>query len=172
MRGSGTGESAAGRATGAGRLALAWLAVGACVGMILLFSGDDFSAGQTSRYFVPFLRWLVPGIETATIRTVHGVLRKTAHVTEYALLAFLAYRALRLSIDVSTVRTSAWALAIVLLVASTDELRQSLIATRTGSVADVLLDLAGGALGVLLVVVAHRALGVGAPQPSTRGGSP
>jgi VanZ family protein len=142
---------------------VAWLAVGACIGIILLFAGDDFSAGRTSRILLPLLRHFFPDVDVATLRELHGVVRKAAHVIEYALLAFLAYRALRLTIDVSVLATAAWTLGIVLLVASTDELRQSLIEARTGSIVDVGLDLAGGALGVALVVALHRALGIGRP---------
>jgi VanZ family protein len=51
----------------------------------------------------------------------------------------------------------------VLSVAGIDELRQATLASRTGSLADVALDLTGGAIGVLLIVALHRWLGVGAP---------
>ena len=48
--------------------------------------------------------------------------------------------------------------------AETDELRQSMLHSRTGSFADVGFDLAGGVLGVGLLVAAHRALGIPAPR--------
>jgi VanZ family protein len=148
----------------------AWLAVAACIAVILAFSGDEFSAGSTSRILGPLLGWLFPEIRPATLHAIHLAVRKAAHVTEYAVLGLLAFRALRLSLAVSLPRTALLGLAIVLAVSATDELRQSFLATRTGSIFDVGFDLAGGALGVCLVVVAHRAAGIGAPGSVGRQG--
>jgi VanZ family protein len=152
------------RARGLARPELrAWLAVAACVALILLFSGDEFSAGSTSRIFGPLLRWLLPDAAPATLLGIHLWVRKTAHLVEYALLGVLAFRALRLTLDVSLPRTALLGLVVVLSVAATDELRQSLLASRTGSLVDVGIDLAGGALGVCLIIALHRAAGIGPP---------
>ena len=148
----------------------AWLAVAACIAVILGFSGDEFSAQSTSRILGPLLRWLFPEIRHATLHAIHLWVRKGAHVTEYAVLGLLAFRALRLSLAISLPRTALLGLAVVLAVAATDELRQSLLASRTGSIIDVGFDLAGGALGVCLVIAAHRAAGIGAPTSAERRG--
>lgn len=145
----------------------AWLAVAACIGLILLFSGDEFSAGSTSRFFGPLLRWMFPEISTATFLALHLWVRKLAHLSEYALLGLLAFRALRLSIAVSLPRTALLGLVVVLAVAATDELRQSFLASRTGSLLDVGIDFAGGAIGVCLIIALHRAAGIGAPSSET-----
>lgn len=147
----------------ASRETRAWLAVAACIAVILLFSSDEFSAGSTSRILGPLLRWLLPDVSTATFTMLHLWVRKAAHLTEYALLGLLAFRALRLSLAVSVPRTALLGLVVVLAVAATDELRQSFIASRTGSLVDVGIDLAGGALGVCLIIALHRAAGIGAP---------
>ncbi len=42
---------------------------------------------------------------------------------------------------------------IVTVVASADEFNQSLNAARTGALSDVLIDCAGGVIGILLVAV-------------------
>ena len=145
------------------RVRRAWLAVAACTALILLFSGDEFSAGATSRILGPLLRWLFPDLDAASFHVLHLWVRKLAHLTEYALLGLLAFRALRLSLAVSLPRTALLGLAVVLGVAASDELRQSFLASRTGSIVDVGIDLAGGALGVCLIVALHRFAGVGAP---------
>jgi VanZ family protein len=75
----------------------------------------------------------------------------------------LAFRALRLSLDVSAPRVIGLALGLVVAVAAADELRQSVLAARTGSLVDVAINLAGGALGVGLIVAFHRWLGIRAP---------
>ena len=144
----------------------AWLAVAACATVILVFSGDEFSAANTSRILGPILRWLFPDLSADAMTTLHYAVRKAAHLTEYGVLGFLAFRALRLSLAISIPRAALLGLGIVLLVSSTDELRQSFIASRTGTLRDVGLDLAGGALGVTVLVLLHRAAGVGPPAPA------
>jgi VanZ family protein len=143
------------------RVLLAWLWVGLCIAVIWAMSGDAFSARSTSRFLTPLLRWLDPDISGEALLAAHYWVRRTAHVAEYALLAVLSFRALRLTLDVSLARVTALCLGLVLVVAGTDELRQSVMPTRGGSLADVALDFAAGALGVLLIVTLHRWLGIG-----------
>jgi VanZ family protein len=145
--------------------AIAWLWVGVCVAVILTFSGDSFSAVQTGSYLGPLLRWLFPDIRPVQLDHVHFAVRKMAHLTEYAVLAALSLRALRLSLDVPLLRVAGLALTIVLAVAGVDELRQSFLPSRGGSVVDIGINLVGGSLGVLLVIAVHRLLGVGPPSP-------
>ena len=151
--------------TASSRMRWAWFWVAVCVAAILVMSGEAFAGMHTGRHLVPFLRWLFPGITPDQIREVHFAVRKAAHLTEYAVLAMLSLRALRLTIDVSRLRIAGLALLIVLAVAGVDELRQSHLAMRTGSVTDVVINLLGGSIGVLLVIAVHRVFGVGAPTP-------
>lgn len=141
----------------------AWLAVLLCIAVIWIFSGESFSAASTSGLLTKLLRWLHPEISWRAILRIHSFARKAAHLTEYAVLAVLAFRALRLSLDVSTPRVIVLALGLVVAVAALDELRQSFLPERTGSLADVVIDFLGGALGVALIVGFHRWLGIGAP---------
>lgn len=145
------------------RIAWAWLWVVLCVGMIWGFSGESFSARDTSRILTPLLRWIYPEIGYDQLRSAHFFVRRCAHLSEYALLALLAARALRITLDLSLLRIALLTLLLVLAVSGVDEARQAVLPTRTGSFADVALDFAGGAVGVLLIVAFHRWLGVGAP---------
>lgn len=145
------------------RVVWAWWWVALCVAMILTFSGETFSAIQTGGVLAPFLRWLFPEITSRQILDIHFVLRKLAHLTEYAVLAMLSLRALRLTIDVPVWRVAGLTLMIVLAVAGVDELRQSYLPARTGSPLDVGINLVGGSIGVLLVIAIHRVFGVGPP---------
>jgi VanZ family protein len=147
-----------------GKVWRAWLAVLLCIAVIWMFSGESFSAASTSGLLEPLLRWLYPEISWQAILRAHFFARKAAHLTEYAVLAVLAFRALRLSLDVSTPRVIGLAMGLVIVVAGLDELRQSFLATRTGSLGDVAINFTGGALGVVLIVVLHRWLGIGAPE--------
>jgi VanZ family protein len=147
------------------RVLRAWLWVALCIAAILTMSGEAFSGSQTSRFLHPLLRWLFPEITVREIWRVHVLVRKGAHLTEYAVLAMLSLRALRLSLALPPWRIAGLALAIVLAVAGFDELRQSYLPARTGSLGDVAINLSGGTLGVLLVVAVHRWFGVGTPAP-------
>ena len=70
------------------------------------------------------------------------VLRKCAHVTEYAILAVLLYRALGRELP---------AFLIGLAYAVTDEVHQEFVRGRHASPFDVSMDAAGLALGLLLL---------------------
>src|SRR5438046_9749718 len=69
--------------------AIVWMAV------IFLGSTDMLSAEHTSRFLVPFLRWIDPQISFATLNAIQLGIRKLGHLTEYAVLAMLLWRALR-----------------------------------------------------------------------------
>ena len=70
------------------------------------------------------------------------VLRKIAHVGEYAVLGALLYRA---------VRREPAAILLGSLYAVTDEVHQSFVTGRHGSPVDWLIDTAGVVLGVVLL---------------------
>ena len=70
------------------------------------------------------------------------VLRKGAHMTEYGLLWFLWWRALRY-------RHPGLPIAIALAYAATDEWHQAGVQGRHGTPVDVAIDAAGVALGAL-----------------------
>ena len=67
------------------------------------------------------------------------VLRKCAHVTEYAILALLLYRALGRELP---------AFLIGFAYAVTDELHQATVPTRHGAPRDVAIDAIGAAIGL------------------------
>ncbi len=127
--------------------------------MSLMFFGstDALSAEQTSRFLVPLLHWLKPDISPAAIAHIHFLVRKAAHVTEYAILTGLLFRALRGSID-GFWRRAASALVPALIFAPTDEFHQSFVPSRTASPIDVLIDYSGAIVGIVICRVVHLAL--------------
>jgi len=82
----------------------------------------------------------IPSLSTG-LGTWDTVLRKGAHVTEYAVLGALLYRALG---------REALALAAGIADAATDELHQHFVRGRHASPVDVAIDAVGVALGMLL----------------------
>ncbi len=113
---------------------------------VLFASSESFSASNTSRIIRPLLLWLDPDISEESLARVHFLVRKAAHFSEYGLLALLAARAFRTSHG-EKLRRLWWpaAFAVVACVSLVDEYHQSFIPSRTGTIYDSLLDMAGGA---------------------------
>jgi VanZ family protein len=122
------------------------------IGFIFFMSSNSGSMSNTSRFIRPLLEFLFPNSSTETLDIYHGYIRKLAHVTEYALLAFFASRTFWSSSKIYLRRF--WyllAMSVVFVIASTDEYNQSFNQNRTGSPYDVLLDCFGGFLMICAV---------------------
>ena len=126
------------------------------VWMVVVFclSTELGSSANTGAIIGPLLRWFNPSISAETIEHVHFLVRKCAHITEYAILALLVLRALRILRDVPSGRWSwrlaAAALAISAMYAATDEVHQLFVPTRGPSVHDVIIDAIGATIGLML----------------------
>ncbi len=119
-------------------------------------STDLMSGAHTSRIIGPFLRWLDPGISAQTVAQMHVLVRKAAHVTEYAILTGLFFRALRgLIADFRWRAMTAFLPALIFSVA--DEYHQTFVPSRTGSPIDVLIDCTGALTGILVCRLIHLA---------------
>jgi VanZ family protein len=70
------------------------------------------------------------------------VLRKCAHMTEYTILAVLLVRA---------TGSYAWAFALAVAYAATDEVHQLFVRGRHGSAVDVAIDAVGAVIGLAVV---------------------
>jgi VanZ family protein len=132
-----------------------WLPVFVWLGVIFAGSTDIFSTEQTSRYLVPFLRWLNPQISASTIATIHFALRKLGHLAEYAILAAFLWRAQR---SASNLRAKMSTLFVGVLVAcvifaAADEFHQSFIASRSATPLDVMIDISGAVVGLEICVL-------------------
>ena len=128
-----------------------WLVV------IFFLSSPAGAMPETSRIIGPLLQFFFPDMPSETRQIIHGYVRKIAHFTEYAILAFLAVRALSLS---SSVFLQKWryflAFVFVAVIASLDEFNQSFEASRTGALTDVLLDISGGAAMIAFLWLIKR----------------
>jgi VanZ family protein len=124
--------------------------------MALIFtaSADSHSSEHSFHLVGPLLRWLFPNMSPHHIEGIHYFLRKCAHLTEYAIFALLAWRALHFTKN----HLPPWSwpkvggtLLIVFFYAASDEYHQSFVPTRTARVSDVFIDTAGGAIGLLVL---------------------
>ena len=132
--------------------AIVWMA------LIFLGSTDMLSAEHTSRFLVPLLRWIDPQISFAALNAIQLGIRKLGHLTEYAILAALLWRALRggtrWQMKMSILLLVA-ALACAIFAAS-DEFHQSLVPSRTASPTDVMIDICGALIGLAICLVFAR----------------
>jgi VanZ family protein len=130
------------------------------MGVIFSASGDRFSFQHTSRIIGPVVRWFFPHLSDEAVHAIVGIVRKCAHLAEYAVLALLLRWALRKPPE-SEAPPWRWpeaglVLALVALYAASDEFHQTFVPSRQGCVSDVLLDTAGGAFGLLCWWAAGR----------------
>ena len=119
---------------------------------ISVASSDSFSANNTSRIIGPLILWLFPNTSPETLATVHFITRKVAHFTEYAILAYLAARAFRTSSRPAI--SERWFLicaTLIVVYALLDEFHQSFVPSRTASIHDSLIDIAGGLTALLIL---------------------
>jgi VanZ family protein len=134
-----------------------WLPVLVWMAVISVGSTDLMSEEHTSRFITPFLRWLKPDISLAVIAQIHFFVRKAGHVTEYAILAALIFRALRGVFRRFRDQALA-AFILAALFAGADEFHQSFVASRTSSVGDVGIDSIGAiiSLGICGMIYCAR----------------
>jgi VanZ family protein len=129
------------------------------IGVILILGSSQGSMTRTSLIIRPILEFLFPTAPEETLQFYHGMIRKLAHLTEYAVLALFACRAF-VRLSRSSFRRRFYVLAglLVLTVAGTDEFIQSFNPERTSSSVDVLIDLLGGvaAIGIYYLFFAKR----------------
>lgn len=109
---------------------------------------------------------LIPGFESLSLdaqdslfSTVTLAVRKTAHMTEYAVLGALYCLAMYQLGTTRSVRVRglgrtglvAWVLAVAY--AATDEVHQLFVDGRSGMASDVVIDSVGAAIGIALVIL-------------------
>ena len=129
--------------------ALIWMAI------IYSASSDSKSAEHSSRILAPFLHWIAPFLSESSVEKVVFLIRKCAHLTEYAVLALLFWRALRKPLPKDP-RPWRWREAVlpilfVAFYAASDEIHQLFVPNREGKIADVIIDTTGAVLGIFLL---------------------
>jgi VanZ family protein len=137
-----------------------WLPLLAWMTVIFTASSDTKSFEHSSRILAPLLRWLFPQIPDDTVHLIVLTARKCAHLIEYAVLAMLLWRALRKPAK-NDPRPWNWrevkvALLVVFLYATTDEIHQIFVFSRTPRAHDVILDTLGGAAGLFALWILGR----------------
>ncbi|MGO4970850.1 VanZ family protein [[Clostridium] aminophilum] len=134
------------------------------MGIIFLMSAtagpeSDQQSGIIVDFLLLFLNPILDGMDPSLRLSVIGALpmivRKAAHMTEYAVLAVLACRTIldrirerKMEEQSVSLRYEA-ALLVSVFYACTDEFHQTFVAGRAGCVLDVLIDASGACAGLL-----------------------
>jgi VanZ family protein len=119
--------------------------------LISYASTDAFSASQSSLVIIPVLHWLFPSASAATLESVHFLIRKSAHFTEYFVFSLFLMRGMRGSDHGWKLRWAIWALLIASGYSALDEFHQSFVSSRTASPWDSLLDATGAAVAQVVL---------------------
>ena len=140
------------------RRVLPWVAVGLWAVLIFWFSAQDgthsggMSGSITARLAAILPGWsgLSPEVQETRIDFLHHLVRKGAHMTEYAAFGALLMNAWTRQRRGAGAISAALAAFCGLLYAVSDEFHQLFVPGRAGLVTDVLIDFGGVLIGVLL----------------------
>ena len=92
----------------------------------------------------------IPDLSSGLENIYDLILRKAAHIAEYAVLALLLLRAITNSCKTGASGTRLFAGFLSVLYAVSDEVHQSFIPTRCPRFTDVLIDSIGVILGIII----------------------
>ena len=136
---------------------LIWFSL-AVVWMLVIWSNSMQTAEESSAVSQGVLSWFIPLLAQTGIPEEfwHSLIRKLAHMTEFAILGMLwcgALQVQRQKASRSRCFRRLYALLICIAAAAVDEIIQRFVPGRSGELRDVCIDLAGGVLGVLIVTL-------------------
>ena len=119
--------------------------------LISFASSSEFSALNTSQIFRPLILWVFPNLSEERVAAIHFLTRKLAHFSEYAVLGILSARAFASSAN-DFVQQHWFQVSLLLIVAYAllDEFHQSFVPSRTASIYDSAIDVAGGLTALLV----------------------
>ena len=128
-----------------------WLPVAVWTAVIIQATGRAFDTPHTTSWVERLIAAAGFHWSMTTVFVINHMVRKAGHVTGYAILGALSFRAVREGRRGFLLRWAVIALAIVAAVASTDEFLQSFTPTRSSSPWDVLIDVCGAVVAILLI---------------------
>ena len=91
------------------------------------------------------------------VSVLHNPVRKAAHMSEYAILAFLIYVPLLLNVRFKKISGYFLAtMSVCLIYAITDETHQLFVPGRDGRITDVIIDTIGSMIAALILLGIHN----------------
>jgi len=117
------------------------------------------------RYWLPFIFWAIliayfssrPDLKSGLPQDTDLVLRKLAHIAEYAVFAWFLFRVLRFSGKYKKSHALILAFIISIIYAASDEYHQVFVPGREGAVRDVITDAFGVFTSYVLINLFHKA---------------
>jgi VanZ family protein len=129
-----------------------WLVVGLWMALIFIMSAQSNSGEQSGLIAKLVAQVIGAGADPSQFEWVHHLIRKAAHVTEYAILAALMAWAQ----PGLTWKRAALTWLAASLYAASDEWHQSFVPNRGPAVTDVLIDASGALVGLVAWMIWAR----------------
>lgn len=130
---------------------LLWMAV------MVHFSTQQWGGEQTESILATLLTWGFPALlahlSPEQLSTLNFVVRKGAHLMEYAILTLLSFSVGTIGLQRPWKSVLPWAWVGSALFAVTDEAHQSFVPNRGASPMDVLIDMTGALLAVGMIML-------------------
>ena len=132
----------------------AWSPVGLMMAIIFIASTDLGRAENSSWLIRAVAEFFLGEVSDSTFATLSFLVRKAGHLTGYALLGALVFRARASRKPAATnLSTIVFAVGFAAFYAMTDEYHQSFNPHRSGQWSDVAIDTVGAVSGVMLLLL-------------------
>jgi VanZ family protein len=139
------------------RVVLVWVVTAAWAGTISVLSTGAYSGSVTAWLLAQLLLSLHIHLTHQTFATIHFLIRKLAHCSEYAIFSLLLYHSFEpRHPERWDARGAFGALLVAGLFSLADEYHQSFVPGRTASLVDSGIDTAGALLALVLLYGGKR----------------
>jgi len=150
-----------------------WFTTLGWAGLIFYLSTGTFGGSFTAWLLHQLLSLLQVNISAEVFGTLHFLVRKLAHLSEYAMFGVLLYGGLSGGKQFAWRARTAWhCVAITAAYSLTDELHQSFVPGRGASLVDCSIDTAGAALAMLFLYAGSRISQTRARRTAAKNDSP
>lgn len=130
-----------------------WILIFVWMITIFMFSaqnGDESSELSQGFLRTFILRFTPDNISEDIVNMMEYIIRKCAHMTEYAVFGILVFYQIKLyRLFEKEWNRIVMTVICVMIYASTDEIHQLFVGGRSGRFTDVLIDTAGGFIGIM-----------------------
>ncbi len=117
---------------------------------MFILSTDLGSMENTRHFLDPLFDFLFSDLSQADLLSIQIVIRKLAHLTEYAILSALWFLVFNQAEGRAGASPVLYALLISVAYAGLDELHHVFVQSRTGSIIDIGIDSMGAGLGLTI----------------------
>jgi VanZ family protein len=129
-----------------------WLLTAIWAVIIFNLSTAPYASAPSEKLLAQVLNWLSISILSQNLGLLNHVLRKSAHLTEYAVLAVFLYNSLKPAEGpVWSGKAAFWTLLASGSYSLTDEFHQMFVPGRHASLFDCLTDTTGASLGLIVL---------------------